>query len=47
MPLVIGQFLEMVDGNSGIVGSTTGRAAVVHLCHGLQADQLLLYMLCY
>ena len=25
VPLVIGQFLEMVDGNSGIVGSTTGR----------------------
>ena len=24
VPLVIGQFLEMVDGNSGIVGSTTG-----------------------
>ena len=22
--LVIGKFLEMVDGNSGIVGSTTG-----------------------
>lgn len=24
VPLVIGQFLEMVDANSGIVGSTTG-----------------------
>ena len=24
VPLVIGQFLEMVDGSSGIVGSTTG-----------------------
>ncbi len=24
MPLVIGQFLEMVDNNTGIVGSTTG-----------------------
>ncbi len=24
VPLVIGQFLEMVDGTSGIVGSTTG-----------------------
>ena len=25
VPLVIGQFLEMVDNTSGIVGSTTGR----------------------
>uniref|UniRef100_M8CQT5 Proteasomal ATPase second OB domain-containing protein n=1 Tax=Aegilops tauschii TaxID=37682 RepID=M8CQT5_AEGTA len=24
VPLVIGQFMEMVDGNNGIVGSTTG-----------------------
>lgn len=24
VPLVIGQFLEMVDNNTGIVGSTTG-----------------------
>ena len=28
VPLVIGQFLEMVDGNSGIVGSTTGTPRV-------------------
>ena len=26
VPLVIGQFLEMVDNTSGIVGSTTGKA---------------------
>ena len=41
VPLVIGQFLEMVDGNSGIVGSTTGMLILVtsngvdlakHLC---------------
>jgi len=25
VPLVIGQFLEMVDADSGIVSSTTGR----------------------
>ncbi len=29
VPLVIGQFLEMVDGNSGIVGSTTGASTLL------------------
>jgi ATP-dependent 26S proteasome regulatory subunit len=33
VPLVIGQFLEMVDGNSGIVGSTTGVPTFSALLH--------------
>ena len=33
VPLVIGQFLEMVDGNSGIVGSTTGVPTFSALFH--------------
>ena len=33
VPLVIGQFLEMVDGNSGIVGSTTGMSTSSALRH--------------
>ena len=31
VPLVIGQFLEAVDGTSGIVGSTTGSNYYVRL----------------
>lgn len=32
VPLVIGQFLEMVDANSGIVGSTTGEGDTCMPC---------------
>ena len=32
VPLVIGQFLEMVDNSNGIVGSTTGKA--LFMLHG-------------
>ena len=33
VPLVIGQFLEMVDNNNGIVGSTTGSNYYVRYLH--------------
>lgn len=33
VPLVIGQFLEMIDPTTGIVGSTTGMQFDVHVLH--------------
>lgn len=36
VPLVIGQFLEAVDQNTGIVGSTTGEEMDMHACLGYQ-----------
>lgn len=32
VPLFIGQFLEMVDANSGVVSSTTGVSLLLVLC---------------
>lgn len=40
MPLVIGQFLEMVDSNSGIVGSTTGSNYYVRILSTLNRELL-------
>ncbi len=40
MPLVIGQFLEMVDANSGIVGSTTGSNYYVRILSTLNRELL-------
>mmetsp|Transcript_29668 Transcript_29668/g.54405 ORF Transcript_29668/g.54405 Transcript_29668/m.54405 type:complete len:403 (-) Transcript_29668:222-1430(-) len=40
VPLVIGQFLEMVDANSGIVGSTTGSNYYVHILSILNRELL-------
>eukprot|EP00959_Pyramimonas_sp_CCMP1952_P097285 2033522-Pyramimonas_sp.AAC.1 len=40
VPLVIGQFLEMVDANSGIVGSTTGSNYYVRILSTLNRELL-------
>ena len=40
VPLVIGQFLEMVDENSGIVGSTTGSNYYVRILSTLNRELL-------
>jgi hypothetical protein len=40
VPLVIGQFLEMVDSNSGIVGSTTGSNYYVRILSTLNRELL-------
>lgn len=40
MPLVIGQFLEMVDANTGIVGSTTGSNYYVRILSTLNRELL-------
>ncbi|EFJ51661.1 26S proteasome regulatory complex [Volvox carteri f. nagariensis] len=40
VPLVIGQFLEMVDANSGIVGSTTGSTYFVRILSTLNRELL-------
>ena len=40
VPLVIGQFLEMVDANSGIVGSTTGSNYYVRILSTLNREML-------
>jgi 26S proteasome regulatory subunit T3 len=40
VPLVIGQFLEMVDANSGIVGSTTGSNYYVRILSTLDRELL-------
>lgn len=40
VPLVIGQFLEMVDANTGIVGSTTGNNYYVRILSTLNRELL-------
>jgi 26S proteasome regulatory subunit T3 len=40
VPLVIGQFLEMVDNNTGIVGSTTGSSHYVRILSTLNRELL-------
>ncbi|KAI4963178.1 hypothetical protein ZWY2020_017030 [Hordeum vulgare] len=40
VPLVIGQFMEMVDGNNGIVGSTTGSNYYVRILSTINRDLL-------
>ena len=40
VPLVIGQFLEMVDANNGIVGSTTGSNYYVRILSTLNREML-------
>ena len=40
VPLVIGQFLEMVDENSGIVGSTTGSNYYVRILSTINRERL-------
>lgn len=40
VPLVIGQFLEMVDNSNGIVGSTTGAFESTFICLCLNTDLL-------
>jgi 26S proteasome regulatory subunit T3 len=40
VPLVIGQFLEMVDANTGIVGSTTGSNYYVRILSTLNRELL-------
>lgn len=40
VPLVIGQFLEMIDTNSGIVGSTTGSNYYVRILSTLNRELL-------
>jgi len=40
VPLVIGQFLEMVDATTGIVGSTTGSSYYVRILSTLDREQL-------
>ena len=40
VPLVIGQFLEMVDQNNGIVGSTTGSNYYVRILSTLNRELL-------
>ena len=40
VPLVIGQFLEMVDANMGIVGSTTGNNYYVRILSTLNRELL-------
>ncbi|GAA99899.1 uncharacterized protein L969DRAFT_86111 [Mixia osmundae IAM 14324] len=40
VPLVIGQFLEPIDGNTGIVGSTTGSNYVVRILSTLDRELL-------
>jgi 26S proteasome regulatory subunit T3 len=40
VPLVIGQFLEMVDNNTGIVGSTTGSNYYVRILSTLNRELL-------
>jgi len=40
VPLVIGQFLEMVDTNSGIIGSTTGSNYYVRILSTLNRELL-------
>jgi len=40
VPLVIGQFLEMIDANTGIVGSTTGSNYYVRILSTIDREQL-------
>ena len=40
VPLVIGQFLEMIDENTAIVGSTTGSNYYVRILSTLDREQL-------
>jgi len=40
VPLVIGQFMEMVDGNNGIVGSTTGSNYYVRILSTINREIL-------
>src|SRR5215470_13368525 len=40
VPLVIGQFLEMIDAHTGIVGSTTGSNYVVRILSTLDRELL-------
>ena len=40
MPLVIGQFMEMVDQNNGIVGSTTGYNYYVRILSTINREDL-------
>lgn len=40
VPLVIGQFLEMIDTNTGIVGSTTGSNYYVRILSTIDREQL-------
>lgn len=40
VPLVIGQFMEMVDGNNGIVGSTTGSNYYVRILSTINRELL-------
>lgn len=40
VPLVIGQFLELVDENSGIVGSTTGSNSFVRILSTIDREKL-------
>ena len=40
VPLVIGQFLEMIDRNSGIIGSTTGSNYYVRILSTLNRELL-------
>ena len=40
VPLVIGQFLEAVDENTGIVGSTTGNNYYVRILSTINREQL-------
>jgi 26S proteasome regulatory subunit T3 len=40
VPLVIGQFLEMIDGSSGIVSSTTGSNYYVSILSTLNREDL-------
>lgn len=40
VPLVIGQFMEMIDTNNGIVGSTTGSNYYVRILSTINREQL-------
>jgi len=40
VPLVIGQFLEMIDQNTGIIGSTTGSNYYVRILSTIDREQL-------
>ena len=44
VPLTIGQFLELVDSTSGIVGSTTG-ASIIHLSFSFSSYSCVVYSL--
>ena len=39
VPLVIGQFLEAVDQNTGIVGSTTGQFNYIYMYYNIGKPQ--------